>query len=327
VHYWNHGAQYVPQTIRFPTVNRATSRRAEAPKRTPAATADGFLSELGNRTRRLRARRGLTRKELAREAQVSERHLANLEMGLGNPSVQILRQVARALDCSAAELIDLGDQAPDMLLIRDLLRGRSDEELSKAREALTDHFGLTGSAESRNSRIALVGLRGAGKSTLGRMLAESLKYPFIEVNREVERAAGCRPEEVHSLYGAHAYRRYERRALQEVIARNPRAVIATPGGLVSETTTFNILLQSCFTVWLKAAPEEHMSRVLAQGDIRPMAGNKEAMEDLRLILAERSPFYAKADVTCDTSGQSPRQSFEMLRAAMPRGTIKGVQRG
>jgi XRE family aerobic/anaerobic benzoate catabolism transcriptional regulator len=299
-------------------MNRSAPGSAEQPKRQlEAATKDSFLAELGNRTRRLRARRGLTRKELAREASVSERHLANLEMGIGNPSVQILRQVARALDCSAAELIDLDDQAPEVLLIRDLLRGRSDDDLAKAREALTDYFGLTGSVENRNSRIALVGLRGAGKSTLGRMLAESLNYPFIEVNREVERAAGCRPEEVHSLYGANAYRRYERRALQEVIARNPRAVIATPGGLVSETATFNLLLQNCFTVWLKAAPEEHMSRVLAQGDIRPMAGNKQAMDDLRLILAERSPFYAKADVICDTSGQTLTKSFEMLRAAAP----------
>jgi XRE family transcriptional regulator, aerobic/anaerobic benzoate catabolism transcriptional regulator len=299
-------------------MNKSASPPLEQPNTKLESGRDSFLTGLGNRTRRLRARRGLTRKELAREAKVSERHLANLEMGIGNPSVQILRQVARALDCSAAELIDLDDQAPDVLLVRDMLRGRSDEELAKAREALTDHFGLTGSIESRNSRIALVGLRGAGKSTLGRMLAEALDYPFIEVNREVERAAGCRPEEVHSLYGAAAYRRYERRALQEVIARNPRAVIATPGGLVSETATFNLLLQNCFTVWVKAAPEEHMSRVLAQGDIRPMAGNKQAMDDLRLILAERSPFYAKADVVCDTSGQTLSQSFERLRTTAPK---------
>ena len=306
-------------------MNKTASRRAEVSRRKSTAK-DEFLAALGNRTRRLRARRGLTRKELAREAQVSERHLANLEMGIGNPSVQILRQVAGALDCSAAELIDLDDQSPDMLLIRDLLRGRNDEELAKAREALTDHFGLTGNAESRNHRIALVGLRGAGKSTLGKMLADTLKFPFIEVNREVERAAGCRPEEVHALYGANAYRRYERRALEEIIARHPQAVIATPGGLVSETATFNLLLQNCFTVWLKASPEEHMSRVLAQGDIRPMAGNRQAMDDLRLILEERSPFYAKADVTCDTTDQSLDQSFRLLRTAIPRAGFLKVSR-
>jgi XRE family transcriptional regulator, aerobic/anaerobic benzoate catabolism transcriptional regulator len=293
-------------------------RRKASNKTKTVPLRDEFLAQLGTRTRRLRARRGLTRKELAQEAQVSERHLANLEMGVGNPSVQILRQVARALNCSAAELIDLDPQSPDTLLIRDLLRGRSDEELARAREALTDYFGLTGNSESRNRRIALIGLRGAGKSTLGKMLAEHLQLPFVEVNREVERVAGCRPEEVHALYGAAAYRRYERRALEEIISRYPRAIIATPGGMVSEAATFNILLQSCFTIWLKAAPEEHMSRVVAQGDVRPMEGVRQAMGDLRLILAERSPFYAKADVTCDTSGQSLRQSFEALARTVPK---------
>jgi XRE family aerobic/anaerobic benzoate catabolism transcriptional regulator len=146
------------------------------------------------------------------------------------------------------------------------------------------------------------------------MLAEDLRYPFVEVNREVERLAGCSPEEVHALYGANAYRRYERQALEEVIARNPKAIVATPGGLVSEAATFNILLQNCFTIWLKAAPDEHMSRVVAQGDLRPMAGSRQAMDDLRLILAERSPFYAKADRVCDTSGKSLTESFLQLKS-------------
>jgi XRE family transcriptional regulator, aerobic/anaerobic benzoate catabolism transcriptional regulator len=298
-------------------MTRTASQEGDATKIKLSGARDDFLVALGDRTRRLRARRGLTRRELARDAQVSERHLANLEMGIGNPTVQILRQVARALSCSAAELIDLDDQSPDTLLIRDMLRGLDGDQLARARELLTHHLGLTGSTETRNGRIALVGLRGAGKSTLGKMLAEHLKYPFIEVNREVERAAGCRPEEVHALYGAAAYLRYELRALQDIIATHPRAVIATPGGLVSETGTFNLLLQNCYTVWLKAAPEEHMSRVLAQGDIRPMAGIKQAMDDLRLILAERSPFYAKADTTCDTSGRTLQRSFEALLSVTP----------
>jgi XRE family aerobic/anaerobic benzoate catabolism transcriptional regulator len=299
-------------------MTKAAAKAKESSKSRSVPARNDFLAELGNRTRRLRARRGLTRKELARDAQVSERHLANLEMGMGNPTVQILRQVAGALNCSAAELIDLDDPSADTLLIRDLLRGRSAEELARARETLTEHFGLTGSFEARNRRIALIGLRGAGKSTLGKMLAENLQIPFIEVNREVERLAGCSPEEVHSLYGAGAYRRYERQALEEIFLKNPRAVIATPGGLVSETATFNLLLQNCFTVWLKAAPEEHMARVLAQGDIRPMAGNRQAMDDLRLILAERSPFYAKADLTCNTSDQTAQQSIQALLAVVPK---------
>ena len=286
-------------------------------KRLTSESADPFLGQLGGRTRRLRARNGLTRRELAREAGVSERHLANLEGGIGNPSVQILRQIAQALNCSVAELVgDESDESADWLLMRDLLRGRGAEDLAGARRALTDHFGLTGSASGRNSRIALIGLRGAGKSTLGRMLAEDLHLPFIEINREIERLAGCSPEEIHALYGANAYRRYERQALEEVIARNPRAVVATPGGLISEPTAFNLLLQNCFTIWLKAAPEEHMSRVVAQGDRRPMAGNRQAMEDLKLILAERSPFYAKADSTCDTTGKPLDKSFQQLKALL-----------
>jgi len=274
----------------------------------PVEPKDPFLSALGERTRALRARRGLTRKGLAKAAQVSERHVANIEMGVGNASVQFLRQLAQALSCSLAELVgDETTSSPEWLMIREILRGRSEAELMRSRAALAALFGAPASEAARRQRIALVGLRGAGKSTLGRALAEREKLPFVELNRSIEALAGCTLPEIHSLYGPAAYRRYEKRALEETIAQHPRVVIATPGGIVSDPATFNLLLAHCYTVWVRATPEEHMSRVLAQGDTRPMAdnrGNAEAMNDLRRILDSRAAFYSKADAVFDTSEMS-----------------------
>jgi len=274
----------------------------------PVEPKDPFLSALGERTRALRARRGLTRKGLAKAAQVSERHVANIEMGVGNASVQFLRQLAQALSCSLAELVgDETTNSPEWLMIREILRGRSEAELMRSRAALAALFGAPASEAARRQRIALVGLRGAGKSTLGRALAEREKLPFVELNRSIEALAGCTLPEIHSLYGPAAYRRYEKRALEETIAQHPRVVIATPGGIVSDPATFNLLLAHCYTVWVRATPEEHMSRVLAQGDTRPMAdnrGNAEAMNDLRRILDSRAAFYSKADAVFDTSEMS-----------------------
>ena len=278
---------------------------------------DPFLTALGERTRALRARRGLTRKGLAKAAEVSERHLANVEMGVGNASVQFLRQLAQALSCSLAELV--GDEtasSPEWLMIREILRGRSDAELVQARAALTSMFGAPASQAARRQRIALIGLRGAGKSTLGRALAEGWKVPFVELNRGIEALAGCTLPEIHSLYGPAAYRRYEKRAMEDTIQRFPRAVIATPGGVVSDPATFTLLLAHCYTVWVRATPEEHMGRVLAQGDTRPMAGhadNAEAMNDLRRILESRAAYYSKADAVFDTSEMSPEAALAALR--------------
>jgi XRE family transcriptional regulator, aerobic/anaerobic benzoate catabolism transcriptional regulator len=280
---------------------------------------DPFLVALGDALRTLRARRGMTRRTLAAEAGVSERHLANLESGVGNASILVLRQVATALETPLTELFDAGPSAsPDAALIRDLLRDRSEGELQRARIALSRVFGGSADGASRRTRVALIGLRGAGKSTLGRKLAARLEYPFIELSREIERLAGCDVGEIHSLYGPSAYRRYERRALDDVVQRLREVVIATPGGLVSDAATFNRLLDKCFTVWLRATPEDHMNRVLEQGDYRPMAGNVEAMDDLRRILAGRTPFYAKADVAFDTSGKTLEQSFAGLRQTIDR---------
>jgi XRE family transcriptional regulator, aerobic/anaerobic benzoate catabolism transcriptional regulator len=298
------------------------SSRTPAPPGRAAATpaaGDALQLALGHRVRRLRARRGITRRVLAQIADVSERHLANLEAGEGNPSILILQQIAGALDCSLAEL--LGDEttdSPDWLLIRELLHGRTPAQLEAARNALTKLFGSPQGRDHRLGRIALVGLRGAGKSTLGRALAQRLKRPFVDLNREIEQLAGCRPDEVHSLYGPVAYRRYERRALEAAVETHATCVIDTPGGIVTEAATFNILLSRCYTIWLTASPEEHMSRVIKQGDLRPMAGNKQAMEDLRLILQERTPFYAKADLLFDTSGKTPAACLTAVATAVER---------
>jgi XRE family aerobic/anaerobic benzoate catabolism transcriptional regulator len=173
-------------------------------------------------------------------------------------------------------------------------------------------FGATTDA-ARTHRIALIGLRGAGKSTLGARLAADVGYAFVELSREIEKFAGCSISEIHNLYGTHAYRRYERRALEETIQVYPEVVIATPGGLVSDPATFNEMLTHCTSVWLQAAPEDHMKRVVAQGDMRPMAASKEAMEDLKGILAGRAAFYSKADFQVNTSAQSLDETFQILR--------------
>jgi len=281
-----------------------------------AQAKNPFLIALGERVRGLRARRGLTRKAVAVAANVSERHLASLEYGEGNASILVLLQVAGALQCSLAELIgDVTTRSPEWLLLREMLSTRNEADLRRVREQIALLFGSTDEA-ARTNRIALIGLRGAGKTTLGQRLAQDLGYPFIDLSREIEKFAGCSVSEIHNLYGTHAYRRYERRALEEAIEIYPEVIIATPGGLVSESGTFNELLSHCYTVWLQAKPEEHLSRVAAQGDMRPMAGSAEAIDDLKLILDERAPFYAKADMTFDTSAQSLEDSFLGLRARL-----------
>jgi XRE family aerobic/anaerobic benzoate catabolism transcriptional regulator len=277
-------------------------------------TRHPFLSALGERVRDIRARRGLTRRAVAQSAGVSERHLANLESGTGNASILILLQVAQALQCSIFELLgDITTSSPEWLLIRELLKKRTESELRRARVQLTELFGGQGNADARATHIALVGLRGAGKSTLGQRLAQDLGFAFVELSGEIEKFAGCSVSEIHNLYGTNAYRRYERRALEEALASYPEVVIATPGGLVSDPATFNEVLTHCFTVWLQAKPEDHMARVAAQGDLRPMAASKEAMDDLKRILEGRAAFYAKADLAMDTSAQDLEQTFALLR--------------
>jgi XRE family aerobic/anaerobic benzoate catabolism transcriptional regulator len=265
-----------------------------------------FLLALGERVRTLRARRGLTRKAVALAADVSERHLANLEYGTGNASILVLLQVAQALQCTLSELLgDVTTSSPEWLMIRELLEHRPEADLHRARLALSELFHAPGTADrERTTRIALIGLRGAGKSSLGQRLANDLGYAFIELSREIEQFAGCSIHEIHNLYGTNAYRRYERRALEEAIQIYPEVVIATPGGLVADAANFNLLLQHCYTIWLQADAADHM---------RPMAASPEAMEDLKRILAGRAPFYAKADLRFNTSDFSEEDAFHALR--------------
>jgi len=305
------------------TATRAAARVVEDEEKNP------FLVALGERVRALRARRGMTRKAVAQAADVSERHLANLEYGVGNASILVLLQVAHALQCSLAELIgDVSTSSPEWLLIRELLERRDEATLRRVRVAVGELLGTGGAhgegAAARSSRVALIGLRGAGKSTLGQMLAEDLGYPFVELSREIEKFAGCSVAEIQALYGVNAYRRYERRALEEAIQIYPEAVIATPGGLVSDPATFNQLLAHCTTVWLYADPEDHMRRVAAQGDMRPMAASKEAMEDLKGILAGRAAFYSKAELKLDTSAQPLEPTFLALREIVRRALQLGM---
>jgi XRE family transcriptional regulator, aerobic/anaerobic benzoate catabolism transcriptional regulator len=286
-----------------------------------------FLMGLGERVRGLRNQRGMTRKGLAAAAGVSERHLGNLELGVGNASVLILLQVAQALKCTPAELLMEGARSPEWLLIRELLEHQDEATLRCVREAILPIVGGGAAGGSaRSSRVALIGLRGAGKSTLGALLAQDLGFPFLELSREIEKFAGCTVGEIQSLYGQNAYRRYERRAVEETIQLYPEAVIAVPGGLVAEPATYNLLLSHCTTVWLCAHPEDHMKRVAAQGDLRPMAGNQEAMDDLKGILAHRTPFYAKAQLHLDTSARPLDETFLALRAMVRQALQVPIQR-
>jgi XRE family aerobic/anaerobic benzoate catabolism transcriptional regulator len=274
-----------------------------------------YLGALGERVRNLRAQRGMTRKILARDSGVSERYLALLEAGEGNVSVVLLKRIAQALNVPAAELLREergGRFAAERGQLEALINRLGPAQVKRATEMFKREFAAD--ARVRAGRVALVGLRGAGKSSLGALLAKRIKAPFVELDREVEREANTSLNEIFLLYGQAGYRRYERAALERVLARHERMVIATGGSIVSEPATYDLLLASCTTVWLKATPEEHMARVVAQGDTRPMKGNREAMDDLRRILDTRAALYGRADCTVDTSGQALERSLADIAA-------------
>ena len=276
---------------------------------------DDFLLVLGKRVRQARSRRGMTRKMAAREADVSQRHLAQLEAGEGNVSIILLRRIAAALNVSLVELFapEVGEPAEKVLIQRFLERlpaHRLEEVVFRLKRDFSEE------ESARRMRVALIGLRGAGKSTLGSRLARETNTPFIELDSEIEKETGMPLAEIFSLYGQSGYRAIEKRTLERVLREHNRAVLSVGGGVVSEKETYDYLLSRCYTLWIKAQPEEHMSRVIAQGDLRVLAGNDRAMEDLRRILEAREPLYRKADISLDTSGDSVEQSFGKLRLAL-----------
>jgi XRE family aerobic/anaerobic benzoate catabolism transcriptional regulator len=289
-----------------------TARTSHLPSEQNSNPESEYLKSLGDRVREARARRGMTRKILARDSGVSERYLAQLERGQGNISILLLRDIARALDIPLELLVLQGPEPPiDLIHTTEFLRRLRPEELTQARQLLIDNFAGV-DTDTRRNRIALIGLRGAGKSTLGAMLAERLEMPFIELDRLIEQASGVTLNVIFDLYGQSGFRRLERRCLEQVLERHPRFVLSSGGSLVSEPATFERLLTTCFTIWLRTTPEEHMQRVIAQGDMRPMADNDESMSDLRRILAVREPLYGMADKAIDTSSQSLGESLTML---------------
>jgi XRE family transcriptional regulator, aerobic/anaerobic benzoate catabolism transcriptional regulator len=261
----------------------------------------GFLEQLGQRVRTLRSLHGMSRKVLAKVSGISERYIAQLESGKGNVSIVLLRRVSNAIGTPLEDLIPTNDPAPDWQVIRDLLRKASPGQIAQAKDMLSS---TSTSAQRRSSfaGIALIGLRGAGKSTLGKLLAKSIGWNFVELNKEIERQNGLSVPEIINLYGQEGFRRMEQAALAQLLARKELMVLATGGGIVSEPLTFDLILKSFYTIWLKAEPEEHMARVRKQGDLRPMADDRSAMAELRNILKSREPLYARANAVVDTAG-------------------------
>jgi XRE family aerobic/anaerobic benzoate catabolism transcriptional regulator len=254
----------------------------------------------------------MTRKQLARDSGVSERYLAQIEAGQGNISVLVLRQLAKALNMPMDVLLGEGPEPPlELVHTIEFLRRLPLDDLTLAREMLLRQFAGADPA-ARHRRIALIGLRGAGKSTLGAALADRLGMPFMELDRLIEQESGLTLELIFDLRGQAGFRELERQCLVKALDRYPSFVLATGGSLVSEPGTFDRLLTTCFTVWIRTSPEEHMQRVMAQGDMRPMADNSDAMSDLKRILAEREALYDKADAQIDTTDRKVKDSLEML---------------
>ncbi len=315
---------FASQLSLYIAMHTTTHSKESSAQRLGSASNDRFLLSLGKRVRELRNRRGLTRKVMAREAQVSERHLAQLEAGEGNVSIVLLRRIAAALHVSLAELFAAeAETRHEKVLIQRFLERLPAHRVADAMSRLLREFGAE--EAERRKRVALIGLRGAGKSTLGLRLGQELNTPFIELDREIEKDTGMPLGEIFSLYGQTGYRAIEKRLLERVLQEHERAILSVGGGVVSEKETYDFLLAHCYTIWIKARPEEYMARVIAQGDLRVMGGSNQAMEDLRRILEAREPLYRKADMYLDTSGNSVDESFAKLKAALQTDETRSEQ--
>jgi XRE family aerobic/anaerobic benzoate catabolism transcriptional regulator len=276
---------------------------------------DGFIATVGERVRAVRQRKGMARRVLSELSGVSQRYLAQLENGDGNISIGLLARIARALDHRVEWLV--GAEDPWSSETETFARQFSAATAS-VRQKVIETLIAAEPARARRQRISLIGLRGAGKSTLGRKLGAALSLPFVELNRDIEEQSGMPVADVMALYGQEGYRRLERQALERVVATSDSVVLAVAGGIVSEPETFAFLLRHFHTIWLKAPPETHMRRVAEQGDTRPMAGNAKAMDDLKSILTSREALYAKAEGMIDTDGKTPDESAEQLVGELRR---------
>lgn len=274
---------------------------------------DAFVAAVGERVRRARQRKGIARRVLSELSGVSQRYLAQLENGGGNISIALLFRVANALDHRVEWLV--GEEDPwgsEAVRVAEFYRTATSEQRQRVMQILDPGR----PAQLRRQRICLIGLRGAGKSTLGRLLGAKLGFAFVELNRDIEAQSGMPVDEVMALYGLEGYRRLERQALERIVATSDSLVLAVAGGIVSEPETYGFLLRNFHTIWLKATPEEHMGRVRAQGDERPMAGNPKAMDELKSILTSREVLYAKAEGIVNTSGKSLDESLDDLAATV-----------
>ncbi len=273
-----------------------------------------FLMELGRRARALRTQSGQSRKTLAQKSGLSERYIAQLEAGKGNVSVLLLRRICHGVDVPLSTLFTSETaQSPLFDEFRDLLEAADAKRLDAARRALSEPTRQASGPVRRLDRVALIGLRGAGKSTLARLAAEHLHWPFFELNREIERDHGLQVNEIFPLYGQDGYRRLEQASIRGLTNRAGAMLLATNGGLVDDALSMEILLENYYTIWIKASPVEHLERVRAQGKTRIVADDEMALEELRAILGAREVQYARAHAIVDTTGKTVAQSLQDLR--------------